>query len=119
MAAVSPGFASSISTRKDAGGRYERHGNENADIVAYTDVDLSTDLNALLPLVVSRVSGDADIAIGSRLTRGARVDRGPKRELISRAYNRLLPPLFATQVRDAQCGFKALRAYIAAAMFRD
>ncbi len=85
----------------------------NADIVAYTDVDLSTDLNALLPLVAPLVSGHSDISIGSRLTRNAVVARGPRRELISRTYNLLLRALFATQVRDAQCGFKALRADIA------
>ena len=54
------------------------------------DVDLSTDLRALLPLVAPLLSGHSDLAIGTRLARGARVVRGPKRELISRTYNRLL-----------------------------
>src|SRR6266550_6878428 len=58
-----------------------------ADIVAYMDVDLSTDLGALLPLVAPLVSGHSDLAIGSRLAYGARVHRGFKRELISRCYN--------------------------------
>ena len=49
------------------------------------DVDLSTDLNALMPLVAPLVSGHSDLAIGTRLTRGSRVVRGPRRELISRA----------------------------------
>jgi len=61
-----------------------------ARAVAYMDVDLSTDLRALLPLVAGIVSGHSDVAIGTRLAHGARVVRGPKRELISRAYNRLL-----------------------------
>ncbi len=85
----------------------------DAQIVAYMDVDLSTDLDALLPLVAPLVSGHSDLAIGSRLAAGASVDRRPKRELISRAYNLLLRVAFATKVRDAQCGFKAVCADVA------
>src|SRR5215218_1036628 len=62
----------------------------DARVVAYMDVDLSTDLRALLPLAAPLMSGHSDVAIGSRLARGARVVRGPKRELISRGYNRIL-----------------------------
>jgi putative flippase GtrA len=82
----------------------------DAEVVAYMDVDLSTDLDALLPLVAPLVSGHSDIAIGSRLSRGARVVRGPRRELISRAYNLLLRLVLRTGFRDAQCGFKGGRA---------
>jgi len=82
----------------------------DADVLAYMDVDLSTDLAALLPLVAPLVSGHSDLAIGSRLTRSARVVRGPKRELISRAYNVLLHAVLHTRFSDAQCGFKAIRA---------
>ena len=82
----------------------------DADVVAYTDVDLSTDLKALLPLLAPIISGHSDLAIGSRLARGARVRRGPKRELISRAYNLILRLVLGVGFRDAQCGFKALRA---------
>jgi len=84
-----------------------------ADIVAYTDVDLSTDLNALLPLVAPLLSGHSDVAIGSRLARGSRIVRGPKREVISRCYNRLLRTTMHTRFSDAQCGFKALRREVA------
>jgi putative flippase GtrA len=87
-----------------------------ATVVAYMDVDLSTGLEALLPLVAPLVSGHSDVAIGSRLASGASVARGPKRELISRAYNLLLRTTFATRFRDAQCGFKAVRADVAAAL---
>src|SRR5690242_20787702 len=62
----------------------------DADICAYMDVDLSTDLNALLPLVAPLASRHSDVAIGTRLARGARVARGPRREIISRCYNVLL-----------------------------
>jgi putative flippase GtrA len=82
-------------------------------VLAYMDIDLSTDLAALLPLVAPLVSGHSDIAIGSRLAAGARTVRGPKREAISRVYNRLIRLLFSNRFRDAQCGFKALRADVA------
>ncbi|MDQ1511509.1 MAG: hypothetical protein QOG50_3353 [Actinomycetota bacterium] len=85
----------------------------DAAVLAYMDVDLSTDLDAFLPLVAPLVSGHSDIAIGSRLAPGASVARRPKRELISRSYNVILRAVFATRVRDAQCGFKALRADVA------
>jgi len=81
-----------------------------AKVLAYMDVDLSTDLSGLLPLVAPLVSGHSDLAIGSRLTRGARVVRGPKRELISRCYNTILHVVLGTRFSDAQCGFKAIRA---------
>ena len=42
----------------------------DAAVVAYMDVDLSTDLDALLPLVAPLVSGHSDLAIGSRLAPG-------------------------------------------------
>ena len=80
-----------------------------ADVLAYMDVDLSTDLNALLPLVAPLMSGHSDLAIGTRLARGSRVIRGPKRELISRGYNLLLRTLMGARFSDAQCGFKAIR----------
>jgi len=80
-----------------------------AKVLAYMDVDLSTDLNALLPLVAPLLSGHSDLAIGTRLARGSRVIRGPKRELISRSYNLLLRTLMGARFSDAQCGFKAIR----------
>ena len=85
----------------------------DATVVAYMDVDLSTDLAALLPLVAPLVSRHSDVAIGSRLTPDSSVARYPKREFVSRSYNLLLRVLFATRVRDAQCGFKAVRADVA------
>jgi glycosyltransferase involved in cell wall biosynthesis len=85
----------------------------DADVVAYLDVDLSTGLPALLPLVAPLVSGHSDLAVGSRLSSGSAVARGPKRELISRCYNLLLRMIFAVRFRDAQCGFKAVRASVA------
>ena len=85
----------------------------DADVVCYMDVDLSTGLNALLPLVAPLVSGHSDVAIGTRLAHTSRVVRGRKREIISRSYNRLLHVALGARFSDAQCGFKALRADVA------
>jgi putative flippase GtrA len=81
----------------------------DAKVVTYMDVDLSTDLRGLLPLVAPLLSGHSDLAIGTRLAHGSRVVRGPKRELISRAYNTLLRTVLRARFSDAQCGFKAVR----------
>jgi hypothetical protein len=83
------------------------------------DVDLSTDLAALLPLVAPLFSGHSDLAIGTRLHRGSNVVRGTKREILSRAYNRLLHLALRTRFSDAQCGFKAIRADAARALLPD
>jgi putative flippase GtrA len=81
-----------------------------ARVVAYMDVDLSTDLRGLHPLLAPVISGHSQLAIGSRLARGSRVARGPKREFISRAYNLILRTVLRARFTDAQCGFKAVRA---------
>ncbi|MCW2670142.1 MAG: gtuS2-8 [Frankiales bacterium] len=85
-------------------------GTSDATVLAYMDVDLSTDLGALLPLVAPLLSGHSDVAIGTRLARSAQVHRGAKRELISRCYNLILHAALTTRFSDAQCGFKAIRA---------
>jgi glycosyltransferase involved in cell wall biosynthesis len=78
-------------------------------VVAYMDADLSTGLDALLPLVAPLLSGHSDIAIGSRLRRGSRVVRSTKRETMSRGYNLILRASLGVGFSDAQCGFKAAR----------
>lgn len=85
----------------------------DAPVLAYMDVDLSTDLAALAPLVASLISGHSDLAVGTRLGRGARVVRGTKREIISRCYNLILKSTLAAGFSDAQCGFKAIRSDVA------
>jgi putative flippase GtrA len=93
-------------------GRALRHvwTRSDAAVLAYMDVDLSTDLAAVLPLVAPLLSGHSDMAIGTRLARGSRVVRGTKREVISRCYNFLLRATLSAGFSDAQCGFKAIRA---------
>ncbi|HEX4109380.1 MAG TPA: dolichyl-phosphate beta-glucosyltransferase [Solirubrobacteraceae bacterium] len=82
----------------------------SARVLAYMDVDLSTGLDALLPLVAPLISGHSELTIGTRLHRAAHVTRSRKRELISRAYNRVLRLALRARFSDAQCGFKAIRA---------
>jgi putative flippase GtrA len=96
-------------------GRALRHvwSTSEAAVLAYMDVDLSTDLAALLPLIAPLITGHSDVAIGSRLSRQSRVVRGAKREVISRGYNLLLRGTLAASFSDAQCGFKAIRADVA------
>ncbi len=85
-----------------------------ATVVAYMDVDLSTDVDHLPELVDPLLEGRADVTIGSRLAPGAAVQRGVRREVISRGYNLILRTSLAVGFRDAQCGFKALRSQVAA-----
>jgi glycosyltransferase involved in cell wall biosynthesis len=80
-----------------------------AEVLAYMDVDLSTELRYLEPLVTPLLRGEYEIAIGSRLAPGSRVQRGIKRELISRCYNEVLHLTLGSRISDAQCGFKAGR----------
>ncbi len=87
-----------------------------ADLVSYMDVDLSTDLNAFPPLVQALEDG-YDLAIGSRLAKGATVRlRALKREVISRSYNLLIKAMFFTGFSDAQCGFKGMTRAAAQAL---
>src|SRR6266699_2660590 len=83
----------------------------DAEVLAYMDVDLSTDLRALLPLVAPLLSGHSDLAIGTRLARGAHVSRSPKRELISRTYNHLLHAAGSRVLRFVAIGIVSTLAY--------
>ena len=85
----------------------------DSNIVAYMDVDLSTNLESFLPLVAPLLSGHSELAIGTRLRHQARVSRRLKREVLSRGYNALVHAGFRAHFSDAQCGFKALRTDVA------
>ncbi len=84
-----------------------------ADVVAYMDVDLSTNLESFLPLVAPLLSGHSELAIGTRLAHSAQIRRRLEREILSRGYNRLVHLAFRAGFTDAQCGFKALRRDVA------
>ena len=60
----------------------------DAAVLAYMDVDLSTDLAALLPLVAPLISGHSDVSIGSRLAPGSARGAGPE----ARGHLPLLQP---------------------------
>lgn len=102
-----------IDAKGRGGALYTAWMSSPADVVVYMDVDLSTGLSALMPLVAPLISGHSDLAIGSRLTATSRVVRGPKREFVSRSYNLLLRGFLGARFSDAQCGFKAVRADVA------
>ncbi|HEY3843086.1 MAG TPA: glycosyltransferase [Acidimicrobiales bacterium] len=117
LAAMVPGVAALHLERKGRGHALRSAwSTSTAPVVAYMDVDLSTALPAFLPLVAPLLSGHRDVAIGTRLAKGAHVVRGPKRELISRAYNLVLKLSLRGRFSDAQCGFKALTREAALAL---
>jgi glycosyltransferase involved in cell wall biosynthesis len=91
----------------------------DATVLAYMDVDLSTDLDALDELLTPLLEGRGDLAIGSRLAPGADVTRGLRREVISRTYNLLLRALLGVTFSDAQCGFKAGRREVVQTLLDD
>ncbi|MBI5620962.1 glycosyltransferase [Candidatus Gottesmanbacteria bacterium] len=79
-----------------------------ADINAYMDIDLSTDLQHFPSLIRSLTRG-YDIAIGSRNAHGARVyGRNALRTITSKGYIALIKLFFWVHFSDAQCGFKAV-----------
>lgn len=87
-------------------------GRPDADILCYTDVDLSTELEAF-PRLFAALIGGADVAIGSRLAPGSQTTRSFKREVLSRGYNQILRWTLSVGFSDAQTGFKALTREVA------
>jgi glycosyltransferase involved in cell wall biosynthesis len=83
---------------------------EKASVLSYMDIDLATDLSFFPSMVEPLFSGQADLAIGSRLMPGAFVERGMRREILSRSYNRMVRAIFGLRVFDAQCEFKGITA---------
>ena len=79
-----------------------------ADVLAYMDIDLSTDLSAFPALVDAIARDGCDVAAGTRLGPGADTARSFKREVLSRGFVLLINTLFGTRLRDTQCGFKAM-----------
>jgi glycosyltransferase involved in cell wall biosynthesis len=79
-----------------------------ADVLAYMDIDLSTDLEAFPRMVNSIAEGRYDIAAGTRLGHGTNTTRSLKREVLSRGYVFLIEALFRAHLQDTQCGFKTI-----------
>jgi glycosyltransferase involved in cell wall biosynthesis len=78
-----------------------------APILAYMDIDLSTDLQALQPLVQAIAEGN-DVSLGSRQYKGSVVTRSLKRGIISQGYIFILKLFLEFPFTDAQCGFKSM-----------
>jgi glycosyltransferase involved in cell wall biosynthesis len=79
-----------------------------ARAMCYMDIDLSTDLAALLPLTRAVLDEGYDIATGSRMTKGSDITRSLRREITSRGFILLIRLLFLSKLSDTQCGFKAI-----------
>ena len=79
-----------------------------ADAMCYMDVDLSTDLADITPLLFGVLEEGYDLAYGSRVAGASDIERSLKREINSRGYITLIKLLFWTKFSDAQCGFKAI-----------
>ncbi|MGB2695341.1 MAG: dolichyl-phosphate beta-glucosyltransferase [Dehalococcoidia bacterium] len=80
----------------------------DADAMCYMDIDLSTDLGALLSLARAVLEEGYDVSTGSRMTRGSNITRSLKRETTSRGFIFLIKLLFLSKLSDTQCGFKAI-----------
>jgi len=85
----------------------------SADILAYMDIDLSTNLDSFVPMITPLIMGEAAVATGSRLMKQSRTTRGFKRDTISRCCNWIIRRTMKTKFVDAQCGFKAIRRDVA------
>ncbi|MCK9486664.1 MAG: glycosyltransferase family 2 protein [Dehalococcoidia bacterium] len=87
----------------------------DADVLAYMDVDLSTDLAHITEIVDPIARGEVDLAYGTRLHKESQTNRSLKREITSRGYVAILR-LAGLKVTDAQCGFKAISREAARAL---
>ncbi|MWV65603.1 flippase-like domain-containing protein [Halorubrum sp. JWXQ-INN 858] len=76
--------------------------------LVYFDTDLATDMRHLEELVTAVESGAYDVATGSRWMPGRTADRPAKRGIPSKGFNLLVRLFLRSDLRDHQCGFKAL-----------
>jgi hypothetical protein len=95
--------------RLGRGGALERaFAAAHGDVLVYFDTDLATDMRHLEELVERVRSGETDVATGSRWMPGRTANRPAKRGVPSRAFNSLVRLFLRSDVRDHQCGFKAV-----------
>jgi glycosyltransferase involved in cell wall biosynthesis len=116
-----PGLVTFLQLPQRGRGRALRHAwsRSDADVLCYTDVDLSTELDALPKMVKAILDDGYDVATGSRLMRESRTKRSFKREAISRCYNLLVKSVLWISFSDAQCGFKAVSREVVAEIVPD
>ena len=110
LADENPGYVGYVRLEQKGRGRALKRAwlESGADAMCYMDVDLSTDLAMIAPLLRAVLEEGYDIAYGSRLAKSADIERSWKREINSRGYITLIKALFWTKFSDAQCGFKAI-----------
>jgi dolichyl-phosphate beta-glucosyltransferase len=90
----------------------------SGEVILFSDDDLSTPIGEIDKLLASLQAG-ADVAIGSRALPESVIEvrqRRP-RELMGKAFNRLVRLLVLKGYRDTQCGFKAFRRAAAMDLF--
>ena len=98
-----------ISNKKGSKSESVKRGwySQKADIYMYMDADLSTDISHI-PELIQGIKQGYDIVVGSRGLKNSNVERSMKRNFISYAYNILTRLFFSLNVKDLQCGFKAI-----------
>jgi prepilin-type N-terminal cleavage/methylation domain-containing protein len=89
-----------------------------ADVRAYMDIDLATDLDDWPSLINPLIEGRADLVIGNRRHVGSRVSRRPARRFFSVIFHLLAGYALGVRALDLQCGFKAIGGN-AALLLRD
>jgi len=99
----------SVHLEKRGKGRAIRYAwtNSKADIYAFCDADLATDVRNLKELFNSIIAGN-DLVVGSRYIEESDSRRAFARWLVSMIYVFCVKMLFKTSIHDFQCGFKAL-----------
>ena len=85
---------------------------------AFSDADLSTPIEEL-PRLRERLNDEYQVAIASRALPGSSVEvhQPGRREMMGRAYNRILRAVALPGLHDTQCGFKVFTAEAAVACF--
>lgn len=89
------------------------------DRVMFCDADQSTPPDTLT-VFLEALDGGADVVVGNRKSRAARIDRpqSPLRTWMGLGYTRLANALTGLDVSDYTCGFKLFRGDAAREIFR-
>lgn len=80
-----------------------------ADILVYMDIDLAVTLKNIPNLINPIIENKYDLVIGSRLLKESKIERSFLRELSSQIYSFLARRILGLEIKDFQCGFKAIK----------
>lgn len=89
------------------------------DVIAFIDADLSCGMTYLVKALERLKEENADVVIGSRYIKGAKVTREPFRRVMSFFYNLTIQILFFSKILDHQCGLKVFRKAVATSIIND